>query len=197
MKRIVSIFENQGYIVKTFDKSSDIIEELLRDVLEEESVGFGGSSTINELGIYEELENRGNKVYWHWKSSNKEDALSKARNADIYMASVNAITEDGKILNMDGTANRIPSMIFGHKKVILIIGKNKICKDYEAARDRIRNIAAPKNAVRLNLRTPCAITGKCNDCDSPQRMCKVESIFHRKPGGSSIYLYLVDEELGY
>ncbi len=197
MKDMISILEKNGYIVRKIDKSEFVLEELFNDISKEDIVGFGGSMTLLELGLYEKLEERGNKVFWHWKSTDRAATLESAKNADVYLSSVNAITEDGLIVNMDGSGNRISSMIFGHKRVILVIGKNKITKNYEEARERIRNTAAPKNAMRMKIDTPCTITGKCSDCSSPQRICKVESIFHKKPNGTEIILYLVDEEMGY
>lgn len=197
MKDMISILEKNGYIVRKIDKSEFVLEELFNDISKEDTVGFGGSMTLLELGLFEKLEERGNKVFWHWKSTDRAATLESAKNADIYLSSVNAITEDGLIVNMDGSGNRVSSMIFGHKRVILIIGKNKITKNYKEARERIRNTAAPKNAMRMKINTPCAITGKCCDCSSPQRICKVESIFHKKPNGTEIILYLVDEEMGY
>lgn len=197
MYEIAKTFEKHGYIVKTFNNTSDTIEELLKDIELEDTIGFGGSSTILDMGIYELLENRGNSVYWHWKVDNKKDALVNAKSTSVYISSVNAITEDGKIVNMDGTGNRVASMIYGHNKVFLVVGKNKIFKDYAAAIQRIQTVAAPKNAERLKINTPCRFTGKCNDCDSPDRMCNAEAILHRRPNGTNIHLYLVDEELGF
>lgn len=197
MEGLVGVFEKHGYNVKVFDKAEDSIEELIKDIDVTDTIGIGGSSTVLDLGIYDILKQRGNEVFWHWKAENKKDALEKAKDSDVYISSVNAITEDGKIVNMDGTGNRVASMIFGHKQVFLIIGKNKICKDYEAAIERIHTIAAPKNAERLKVNTPCRFTGKCNDCDSPDRVCKAEVILHKKPNGTKINIYFIDEELGY
>jgi galactitol-specific phosphotransferase system IIB component len=197
MENLVKVFEEHGYNVKVFDKAKDSVEELIKAIDVTDTIGIGGSSTVLELGIYDILKERGNEVYWHWKSENKKEALENAKNTDVYISSVNAITEDGKIVNMDGTGNRVASMIFGHKQVYLIVGKNKICKNYDAAIERIKTVAAPKNAERLKLNTPCRFTGKCNDCDSPEKMCKAEVILHRKPGGTNINIYFVNEELGY
>lgn len=197
MNSIAKVFEDYGYNVKVFSKSEDIVEELIELIDINDTIGIGGSVTILEMHLYDIFKNRGNKVYWHWKSDNKKEALDLAKDTDVYFSSVNAITEDGKIVNIDGTGNRVSSMIFGHKQVFLIVGKNKICKDYEAAIERIHTIASPKNAERLKLNTPCRYTGKCNDCDSPDRMCKAEVILHKKPNGTNINIYFVDEELGY
>lgn len=197
MKDLAVILEKHGYKVSIFDNSKDVKEAILNEIKSNDSVGFGGSTTINDLGIYEELEQKGNSVYWHWKAADKREALNKSVNTDVYICSTNALTLDGKLVNRDGNGNRVASMIFGHKRVYIVIGKNKICKDYSEAKERIDTIAAPKNAERLKLNTPCRFTGRCSDCESPDRMCKAETILHRKPDGSNIYLYLVNEELGF
>lgn len=197
MNDLVKLLENYGYGVKTFNNADDVVKELLNEIKPEDTVGFGGSSTLLELGIYEDLVEKGNEVYWHWKAENKKEALIKANSSTVYLTSTNALTEDGKLVNIDGTGNRVSSMIFGHERVYFVIGNNKICKNYEAAIERIHTIAAPKNAERLNINTPCRFTGKCNDCDSPDRMCKAEVVLHRKPNGTNIQIYLVDEELGF
>lgn len=197
MKDLVKLLERYGYSVKTFNNSDEVKQELLKEISPEDTIGFGGSSTLLELGIYDKLVERGNDVYWHWKAENKKEALTKANSSTVYLTSTNALTEDGKLVNIDGTGNRVSSMIFGHERVYFVVGKNKICKDYEAAMERIHTVASPKNAERLNLNTPCRITGRCSDCDSPDRMCKAEVVLHRKPNGTNIHIYLVDEELGF
>lgn len=197
MNNLIKQLEKNGYEVKYFEKAADVREALLEEITVDKSVGIGGSMSIQSIGIYEELLSRGNNVYWHWKAENKKEAHELAKNANIYLTSSNAITMDGKLVNMDGTGNRVSSMIFGHEKVYFVIGKNKICNSYEEAKIRIETIAAPKNAERLKLNTPCRFTGICNDCDSPDRMCNVEVILHKKPNGTNISIYLVNEDLGY
>ncbi len=186
-----------GFVPIFFEDVGQAKEYILKHIEKDESVGIGGSTTIEELQIYDVLKERGNPVYWHWKSENKKQELEYARDAQVYLASANALTFDGKIVNMDGTGNRVSSIIHGHERVYIIVGKNKLCKDYNEAIERIKNIAAPKNAKRLDTDTPCKFTGKCNDCNSPDRMCSVETILHRNPTGTQIYVCLIDKELGY
>lgn len=191
-----SLIEN-GFNVEIFKSSEEAKNALLRAINVDESIAFGGSKTLEELGLYEEFKNRGNEIYWHWREEDKNYARQKAIDTDIYLTSTNALTLDGKLVNIDGTGNRVSSMIFGHKRVYVVVGRNKICKDYDEAIKRIKNIAAPLNAKRLNLNTPCKFTGKCSDCDSPDRMCNAEVIIHRNPTGTEINIYLIDEELGF
>lgn len=186
-----------GFNVEIFNSAEEAKKALLEEIDVNESVAFGGSITLDGLGLYEELKNRGNEVYWHWKVEDKATERMKAITTDVYLTSTNALTLDGKLVNMDGAGNRVASMIFGHKRVYVIVGKNKICKDYEEASKRIKNVAAPKNAKRLNTNTPCRFTGSCNDCSSPDRLCNVEVILHRNPAGSNVNIFLIDEELGF
>lgn len=186
-----------GFKAEIFESSEEVKRAILDEVDKNESIAFGGSTTLNDLGLYEEFKNRGNEIYWHWKADDKKAALLKAMETDVYMTSSNAITLDGKLVNMDGTGNRVSAMIFGHKKVYIIAGRNKITKDYNEAIDRIKNVAAPLNAKRLNTNTPCRFTGKCNDCNSIDRMCKAEVVLHKCPNGTEIFVYLVNEDLGY
>lgn len=189
--------EGNGFQVKVFENVSKVKKVLLETIAMDESIALGGSITLSDIGIYEDFKERGNETYWHWKADDKKNELNKAYNADVYITSTNALTLDGKLVNMDGTGNRVSSMFYGHKRVYIIVGRNKICKDYDEAMNRIKNIAAPKNAKRLNINTPCKFIGKCNDCDSPDRICNVEVIIHKNTTGSNINIFLVDEDLGY
>jgi hypothetical protein len=114
----------------------------------------------------------------------------------VFLASSNAVTEDGKLYNIDGTGNRVAAMTFGPKKVILVCGINKIVKDIDDAHRRAKERAAPMNARRLNTKTPCAETGECADCSSPQRICNVYTALVKKPSRTDITVLLVGEPLG-
>lgn len=197
MKQFMDTLSKNGFKVERFNTCKDVREYLLKEIEKEESVAIGGSITIEEMKIYEDLKERGSHVYWHWKGENNKEELEKAKTSKVYLTSSNAITLDGKLVNMDGNGNRVSAMIYGHERVYIVVGKNKISANYEEARDRIRNIAAPLNAKRLNIDTPCNYTGKCSDCDSKDRICNIETIIHKNPGSTQIYICLVDEELGY
>lgn len=166
------------------------------------TVGFGGSMTLEEMGLYEALARR-NTVYWHWRAGQcggmDADAVRRAAaTADIYFSSVNALAVTGEIVNIDGTCNRIAGMLYGHSRVCLIAGRNKIAPDLASAIDRARNTAAPLNARRLGLTTPCAAKAdRCHDCRSPQRICRALSVMWEKPAGCAYDVVLIDEDLGY
>ncbi len=139
--------------------------------------------TLEAMGLLDLLSAR-NDVYWHWyprENFSNADTLEKARDAEVYISS-NAIAETGEIINIDGTGNRVAAISHGHEKVYLIVGENKIAPTFEEALYRARNVAAPLNAQRLGVDTPCAINGdKCYDCDRPHRICRNLSILWRKP----------------
>ena len=116
----------------------------------------------------------------------------------MYLSSVNGAAETGELINIDGTGNRVASGLFGHEKVYFIIGQNKVAPDYDAALWRARNIAAPKNAQRLGVQTPCAVKGdRCYDCKSPQRICRALVVYWEKPRSMDMEVVLVRQDLGY
>lgn len=188
-----------GYVVKIFQNGADAAE-YLADSLLEKSIGMGGSVTLQQLGLYEKLKEK-NTVFWHMQLGAGEQVMQvrkAACRADIYITSVNALSENGEIVNIDNTGNRVAAATFGCEKVYFVIGENKITPDLESAIHRARNIAAPKNAQRLSLATPCAVKGdRCYDCDSKQRICRNLSIFLKKPTGCAYEILLVEEPLGY
>ncbi len=163
------------------------------------SVGFGGSVTIRELGLYDSLKETGHAVHWHWMNDEpKPEVFANALNADVYLASSNAITSDGCLVNIDGTGNRVGAMIAGPKQVILVAGSNKLADGgVPQGIARIKSVACPLNARRLGLDTPCAALGKCDAANCRKSMCNVTSIIERPLGGHQITLVLVDEEIGY
>ena len=163
------------------------------------TVAIGGSMTVKEMGLADCLRKAG-EVIWHWEPSEGETPaalLKAARTAPLYISSVNAIAESGEIVNIDGTCNRLSSILYGHEVVYFVVGRNKIAKDMAAAIERARNIAAPKNAARLGRATPCVKAGRCMDCASPERICHAISVFYDAPKGAAYEVILIDEELGY
>lgn len=191
LEKLVSNLERLGYIVKTFDDINSA-NDYLSSNIKNTTVGIGGSMTIEEMGLCSLLE-KDNTVYWHWK----KDELLLAATSDIYLASVNGISEDGEIINIDGTGNRVASTLYGHKKVYFIFGTNKIAENYDKALDRARNIAAVKNAIRLKKNTPCVKTNRCMNCNSPERICRGLTVLWEKPKGSEYEIIIINKELGY
>jgi hypothetical protein len=165
------------------------------------TVGIAGTHTARALEIVPKLEQAGKTLYDHWQlKPGTPEELECRRNqmrSDLFIASANALTMTGEIVNRDGCGNRINSMTFGPPQVILVVGKNKIVPDMDAALDRIENFAAPIRAMSLARKTPCVVTGQCMDCDSPERICRITSIIHRKPIFTKITVIILDEDLGY
>ena len=187
-----------GYVVRCFVTAEEAADYLDAQI-DQKSVGFGGSMTLKQMGLYARL-NRHNTVYWHWEPGQRTDAQCRqlANAAQIYLSSVNGLAMSGEIVNIDGRCNRVASIVYGHEKVYLIAGENKIEADAERALHRARNIAAPRNAQRLGVQTPCAVKGeRCFDCSSPQRICKGLSILWEAPIGSAVEVVLIREDLGY
>lgn len=195
--QLAPLFEKYGFSVKVFASAKEAKDYLLGAIGPNESVGIGGSSTVKELNLAEDLRSRGNTVNWHWGAKDMDAARRAANSSNVYLCSANAITETGKIVNIDFNGNRIGATLHGPDRVYMIIGKNKLCKDLESALDRARNVAAPKNARRLGYKTPCGVLGYCTDCSHENRMCHAILIFERCPAGRQIELVLVEEELGY
>ena len=159
------------------------------------SVGMGGSMTLQALGLYERL-GEDNTVYWHWKVPGAE-TLRAAALADVYLSSANAVSEDGEIFNIDGNGNRLAGTLYGHKKVFILAGANKIEPDFDSALARARNVAAVKNCARFGKKTPCQVDGRCHDCRSAERICHALAVLWGPMGGMETEVVLIDEELGY
>jgi L-lactate utilization protein LutB len=163
-------------------------------------VGLGGSISIRALKLDEALRERGHAVHDHWLPRSPEEqrvVLRRQITSPVFLTSVNAVTLDGKLVNIDNTGNRVAAMIFGPEHVIAVAGRNKIVTDVHAAVFRAKNHAAPFNTKRRNDNTPCAADGACHDCDSPARLCRVTAILERKTRGVGRFtVILVEEDLG-
>ncbi len=196
---IKSNLKKRGFAVSLFDTASEA-SKYLNTVIDGKTVGFGGSVTLQEMELYDSLSAH-NTCFWHWRMKEGTTAAEmrdQGNAAKIYLSSVNGIAESGEIINIDGTCNRVASTLYGHEKVYLIVGKNKIAENYEAALWRARNVAAPKNAQRLGVSTPCAAKGdRCYDCASDARICRALTVLWEKPGGADIEVVLINEALGY
>jgi hypothetical protein len=179
----------------------EAVQEVWKQITPKQRIGAGGSLTLRELGILEKLEAQGYTVYNHWKPGLSKEGMLDIRKSqmtsDLFLSSVNAVTLNGELVNIDGIGNRVNSTNFGPGKVILVAGYNKIVEDVHEGIARVKNVAAPLNARRLNIDVPCAKAGKCVDCNSPNRICRVIVIHERKPSLTDIFIILVGEELGF
>lgn len=200
LKDLSKKLASRGFIPVVCDNAKQAADKILELIPADDTVGAGGSVTISQLNIPELLTARGTTLYSH--STVPEELKNKvyqlAASAKWYLASANAITENGEIINTDGSANRVSALIFGVPNIIYAVGKNKIVKDFDAAVDRIRNYTCHLNAVRLGKSTPCAITGKCAYCTGKECMCNVTTIVHHPTRyQEKVYILLINEELGY
>ena len=176
--------------------------ETLAMIPEGASVYRGGSMTAVGMGLWEEIDKLpGVELLDPFRPGiSPEEGMNLRRRgltADLMIASSNAITLDGKLVNLDGMGNRVAAMTFGPKKVILVVGMNKVAPDLDSAIARVKHYAAPVNVMRLKLKNPCAETGLCSDCKSPQRICNMWSVIEGHMIKDRIHVKLVGETLGY
>lgn len=202
MEIAVEKLRKNGFTVEVFASKEEAEETLLKGIDLEETIGFGGSVTVTkDMGIYQALKERGNKIFYHSTAKDpdeKKQLLKGAVTADVYITSTNAITMDGELVNIDGTGNRLAAMLSPtHDRLYIIAGKNKIVRNLESAMIRIKNTASPKNIERLGFNTPCSKLGKCMDCNSPQRICNATLVQKRQMFYGNTIIYLIDENLGY
>ncbi len=199
-KKAIEKLEAHGFSAIYVRTKEEAVQEIWKHVTPKQRIGVGGSLTIRELGILDRLEAQGCTVYDHWKPGLSKETILGIRKSqmtsDLFLSSVNAITLNGELINIDATGNRVNATVFGPGKVILVSGYNKIVEDIQEGIKRIKNVAAPMNARRLNVDVPCAKLGKCVDCNSPNRVCRVIVIHERKPVLTDILVVLVGEELG-
>lgn len=184
----------RGYGVRVFASGAEAAEYLDRR-LNGVSIGIGGSATVRDIGVYEKLEKH-NQVFWHW-TQDPDTARLNAMTADVYLCSANALAETGEIVNMDGNCNRVAGTMFGHKKVYFLIGRNKLCPNLDAAVWRVRNVASPKRAQQMKIKTPCAVKGDaCYNCTSPDRICRALVTLLGPSRAMETEVLLIDEDLG-
>lgn len=175
-------------------------EEALKKALEligeGSNVTMGGCMSAHEIGLIKALES-GNYNYIDRDKMAPREALMAAYDADVFLSSANAITSDGIMVNIDGNSNRVSCIAQGPKKVVFIVGMNKVCDDLDGAMKRARNVAAPANAQRFDVKTPCKITGKCADCKSPDTICCQFLITRYSRHAGRIHVILVNDFLGF
>ncbi len=179
------------------DSSAEAVEKALSIMPEGSSITWGGSASIKECGLLDAIKNGSYEILDRDTASDEKLFYSRAVLSNYFLMSTNAITLDGELLNIDGRGNRVAPMIYGPDNVIMIVGMNKVVKDVESAYKRVKVDACPPNTIRLNFDTPCAKTGKCIECLSPQCICNqiVITRFSREKG--RIKVILVGEELGF
>lgn len=199
-EKLIKALNSRHYDAYYCKRKEDLLNKTRELIPEESTVSWGGSMTIRDSGITSMLKNGHYKVFDRDDVTTKEDKLRvyrKAFECDFYLSSVNAITEDGVIINIDGNGNRVAAITWGPEHVILVVGLNKVCKDVNAAIDRARHTAAPINMARFDFNTPCQLDGVCHDCKSVDSICNYISIQRMSHPAKRHIVLLTDEVLGY
>lgn len=200
-ERTVKGLRSHDFDAHFFSSAKDATNFILKTGSSYESFGFAGSSTTRALGLVDGFKAMGKTVFDHWeKGISREEELDlrlKQGRCDCFICSANAISATGEIVNVDGVGNRTNAMTFGPRKVIIVAGMNKIASDLDSAIKRVMDVAAPIRAKSLGMETPCAETGRCSDCNSPKRICRVTTILHRRPIMTDLSVVLINEALGY
>ena len=183
-------FTRHGFAFSCFDTKEQAVCYLAEQCAGKR-VGFGGSMTLDELGAYDALSKTA-EVHWHWKGE------APCVDAEVFLTSANGLSATGEAVNLDGASNRVAASLYGAKTCFMVCGINKLAPTLEAAIERTRNVAAPRNAQRLNRKTPCVMDGKCHDCRSPERICSSLVVHLAPPLSFERYeIVLIQEPLGY
>ena len=183
-----------GYYAATKEEALRIALSLIP---EGSSIGMGGAMSAHEIGLVDALKNGNYNFIDRDNAADRRAAMLAAYDADVFLSSVNAMTDDGILVNIDGNANRVSAICQGPKKVVFIVGMNKVCADLDGAMKRARNVAAPINAQRFGLSTPCTKTGKCMDCKSPDTICCQFLVTRFSRHAGRIHVILVNGSLGF
>jgi hypothetical protein len=200
---IIKNFKKRGIDGIYCESSAQAVEEICRMIPAGSLVGLGGSETIIEAGLVDALRRLDIRLLDRYKERVSKEEIDAMRRqgllADVFICSSNAVTADGKLVNMDGTGNRAAAIIFGPAKVIIMAGMNKIAPNLDAAIARVRNTAAPANSLRIGVETPCSKTGFCQDphCHLPQRICCQLVVTEASMTPGRVTVFLVGENLGY
>ncbi|HEY4744549.1 MAG TPA: lactate utilization protein [Desulfuromonadaceae bacterium] len=175
---------------------------IVNEAVDARSVGFGGSMTIAGLGVEERLREQGKEILNHGTSSlsieERLEIMRRQLTCDLFLAGCNALTLNGELVNIDASGNRVAAMFFGPAKVIVVAGRNKLVDGTpQEAMLRVKRWASPPNAKRLNFNTPCARTGFCSNCNSPDRICRITTVIDRKPRFTDLRVLVVNADLGF
>ena len=172
------------------------LKQALKLIEENSTISMGGCMSAHEIGLVQALQ-EGNYQYLDRSKMEPREGLLAAYDSDVFLSSANAMTSDGILVNIDGNSNRVSCIAQGPKKVIFIVGMNKVCADLDSAMKRARNVAAPANAQRFDVKTPCKETGKCFDCKSPDTICCQFLITRYSRHTGRIHVILVNDNLGF
>jgi len=199
-KAVESLGKN-GFTAVYCPTGQEAYDYIVKEAADAASVGFGGSMSVADLKVADRLKEEGKEILNHSLPGLSFDervaVMRRQLTCDLFLTGTNAVTLSGFLVNIDATGNRVGSMFFGPKKVIVVAGRNKLVDgDVGAAVKRIKDCATPPNARRLNYNTPCSKTGFCSDCNSPDRICRITTIIDRKPRLTDVRVLVVNEDMG-
>lgn len=202
LKKALEENEFDVFIAADASAARDLVCDTILPTLPVRTVSWGGSLTLLQSGLYERLrdDDRFEVLDTFDKSLSPEESLERRRRSllvDLFITGTNAVTETGQLVNLDMYGNRVCGITFGPRHVILLVGRNKIVADLEEAMNRVKNYAAPVNAMRLEKKTPCAKTGVCHDCQSPERICNHWTVTEKSFPRKRIKVVLINTDLGF
>lgn len=200
LEKTAAALERRHFKAAVFKTAQEAAAFILSDMPDGASVAFGGSTTCQQMGLAQLLRENGHEVLWHWEAAPAERPalLHQAMNAQVYICSANALTQDGLLVQIDGNGNRVAAMCYGPSTVYVVVGRNKLVSGgYAQAVKRIKEVSCPLNARRFQLHNPCAETGRCNPAECEKPMCHVIASFERAPNGKRTQVILINESLGY
>jgi hypothetical protein len=196
IETVVKSLRANKFEVEYVDHAKDAAPIIMNAIPPDASIEMAGSVSVGQLGLLDALRDRGNKGLEFPKPEDFSFESMRKNRRDVLLTSTNAVTLDGKLVNTDGMGNRVSTMFFGVKQVVLLVGTNKIVRNLEEALERVQKVIAPYHAKNLGVNTPCAQTGECSDCSSPQRICNITTIISKKPPAVDFLIVLVGEDLG-
>lgn len=201
-RKAVTSLERNGFTARFCATPQEAAEHIITEAADAVTVGFGGSMSVVSLGVEQLLRERRKEILNHaFPGLSRDERLAVMRRqltCDLFLSGSNALTLNGELVNIDATGNRVASMIFGPRKVIVVVGHNKLVEGtVQDAIDRVKNRATPPNAKRLNFNTPCSVSGSCSNCNSPDRLCRATTIIDRKPRMTDFHVLVVNAELGF
>jgi len=205
LKSLKEALESNNFEVFIADDATQAKDILENKILKESgarSISWGGSMTFVSTGIYDAIKSRADLEILDTfsKELRAEEMLERRRKAllvDLFISGTNAVTEEGQLVNLDMYGNRVCGITFGPKNVVILVGRNKMVPDLESAISRIKNFAAPSNAMRLNKKTPCTKTSYCQECNSPDRICNTWTITEKSFPKGRVKVVLINEDLGF
>lgn len=200
-RKAVAALEKNGFTAVYCSSGGEAFDYILTEAADAQSIGFGGSMSVVDLQVIDRLREMGKELLIHGLPGlSLEDRVAIMRRqltCDLFLTGTNALTLSGWLVNIDATGNRVASMFFGPRTVIVVAGRNKIVDGgVTEAIERVKEWASPPNARRLSYKTPCATTGFCSDCNSPDRICRITTVIDRKPRLTDLRVLVVNEDMG-